>query len=384
MKKNYEKMVLYGAGYNGQKFYYSFKDRDQISYVIDNYKTYFNERLHVYRLEDVCDELNKDIILVAAEWESYIAIKENLKKRGLVEFYDFLPAEAYDKKIAVLHGNCYMDAYGEYLHNSRAFCDKYYIYKVKQIHLNTEKKLDDNLLRNCDLFIYQDIKNDNPYSSELADSAILPKLKRDCRKIIVPNLVGYGKCYYPYCSNEHNGNPLKSAPYNLFLKNEAIDYAYKKCKGFSIDDILCEYMNYGEKKEESIFREFDIVINKIKKRELNWSIKVSDYFLLNYQSQKIFMDLYHIGYEFMLFICQQLGEILQLEDAFETIIQKKYDETEEMVHPSVRKALGISWRETYIRLSEGKDNKLNSKKNMDTREYICQYIYWWYGDSIDN
>lgn len=376
-------LILYGAGFNAQKFFFSFENRSEISFVIDNSKTYFNENVEVYTLDAALGCLNNQLILVAAEWESYLSIKHELEEHGLHEFTDFIPAELYNKKMVLLHGNCYMDAYEEYLRKSRCFKSRYFIYKIPQIHLNSEKKVPEELLANCNLFIHQDIKADNPYSEELSDIVLLPKLNKDCKVVTVPNLVGYGRWCFPHIDNAHKAQREKSSLYMMFGYNYVLEEIFENNFNMALGEVVQRYLTYSTENIKDIWASFDYQIGRIKEREKCWDIKVSNYILEHYKNEKLFMDSYHIAPKFMRYICCELGHLLELEDADDVIISKVYDETEEFVPISVKQALQLEWDDMIIRNNYIGGNKLVVDKPMDIKEYVKEYLYWWHDIVIE-
>ena len=126
-----KKYVLYGSGWEAEKFMYRFDARDDIDYVIDGYHTGTFHDMPIYHIDAAPDDLSEHTILVAAEADSYFAIVEMLKKRGFDNFYWTRSIKGNDKrKKVIINCNCYRIVYQNYLCHSRDFNKKYEIVEV--------------------------------------------------------------------------------------------------------------------------------------------------------------------------------------------------------------------------------------------------------------
>lgn len=85
------------------------------------------------------------------------------------EIRDFIYYDSYNKKIAVLHGNCHMNVVHEYLASSEEFINKYVIYPIPRIQVNSKGYIEQSLLEICDLMIIQDIQEENAYGFKLSE-----------------------------------------------------------------------------------------------------------------------------------------------------------------------------------------------------------------------
>ena len=68
-----KKYILYGAGWQAEKFLYNFKEREAVSYCIDGYRTGTFHGLPIYTLSNAPD-INKHKVIVTALWEKYVQI----------------------------------------------------------------------------------------------------------------------------------------------------------------------------------------------------------------------------------------------------------------------------------------------------------------------
>ena len=194
MEKRY---IIYGVGVEAERFVFCNSDiLGKIKLCIDK-----NDRKEFYRIP-VCklNEINgnredEQIIVAAGDEKMYFEMRQNLVDLGLIEFRDFVWTKAFRKKIVVVNANCHGPAVVKYLQLSPAFCKEYMVYPVPEIHLNNEIPL--NLLKNTDVYIHQDIRENNSISYKLSDAYICPQLKQGVINVCIPNLVGMGKWMFP-------------------------------------------------------------------------------------------------------------------------------------------------------------------------------------------
>lgn len=361
-----KKYVLYGAGWYAEKFLYRFKEKDRIEYCIDRYKKGFFHGYPIYELEDAPD-IKHYTILVTAVWEYYGSIRDALKKKGLVEFVDFLWAEAFGKKITIINANCYEGFYRRCLCMSRSFTEEYIVWNVPQIQLNKERCIQEELLEACDLYIHQDIRPDNSFSYKLSDEYILPRLKTGCRTVTVPNLVGMGKWNFPSARQREvrEGKPL------LFWRDAILDAA---CEQYGSLTEIKRYVMSEELISENTVRElFSEFLSKLEKRERNWDITISDYILQNYKTQKIFYDIDHLADGVMQEIGRRLWRKLGITDV-DGKVEYLLNWNEMFTFSCVKKALGLTYEEKYIR--KGRDLLWGTE--MDIDEYIREYAWRFY------
>lgn len=369
-----KKYVLYGTGWYAEQFLYNFKEKDKIAYCIDGIKTGIFHGFPIYTLRDAPDIENYKII-VTAVWENYIEIKKRLREIGLTEFQNFIWADAFGKKIAVINANCHGEFYKRFLYQSESFSEEYIIWNVPALHMQRESCISEELLKVCDLFIHQDIRPDNQIGYKFSDEYILPLLKRECRTIVVPNMVGMGKWNFPTAVSKE----YRYGTWAMFCRDTILDDAYSKYK--NVKDIKKHVASPDIYPEEKVRELFEGCINRLIEREKNWDVKISDYILENYQTEKLFYDYDHASDSVMQEIGRRLCEKLGIRDITEKLVYPLNWE-ESFTFPYVKKALGIRYEETYIRESGKKEIVFNRKK-MDLDEYIREYVWWFYGDYIE-
>lgn len=369
-----EKYVLYGAGWYAERFLYNFPSKARIDYCIDGYQEGEFHGYPIYTLEHAPD-IKKHMVIVAAVWEAYKQIREYLKDLSLKEFQDFIWAEAFGKKIAVLNANCYGRIYKKYLCQSQCFTTEYILWEVPLIHFNEERCISNDLLRACDLYIHQDIRKDNRFGFQLSDEYILPQLKESCRIITVPNMVGMGKWMFPTGTSKPE-RQYRGGKVGPFFRDFVIDNAYEQFKSVKkIKKYILKEKPFSEKEVKDLFSDF---IMKLKEREKNWDIMISDYILENYKTEKIFYDADHPGEGVMKEITKRIGVRLGIND-IDGEIEYKLNMFEEFVFPYIQEALGLIYEEKYVR---DRYSEFDCRE-MDIDEYIREYIWWFYGEYIE-
>ena len=382
-------VILYGgATWQAEKFYYQYVKRDSITFFANRQAGgKFHER-EIVSLKDISD-LSKYTIVVATPWWEYEKIKNEFIRQGLREFHGFYYWEAYIKKIAVIHANCNGLAYREFLRKSQEFSSKYFIYPLPAIHENHEKNIDESLLKECELFIHQEIRKDNEFSYYFSDEYILPRLKKSCKKIIIPKLGNYADIIFPvsYVTDTPKLKLGGAANDMLFQGNRIIDEAFQKRK--NIDGIIAEFVDVdiaSQEDEEKCKKNFHDKIEMLKEREKTWDVKISDYIIENYRDYKLFTDTVHPSRMLIMEICHRIADVLMLKNTENIFIEEDYEMVESFVMPWVKKVLGLRFKEEYVRTNsrinwEGNARLKDGK--MDLREYIREYVYWKYGEFLD-
>ena len=385
MSKRY---VLYGAGWQAECFYYQFEEKDKIDFVIDaNREGDFHGR-SIYRFEKVPCDLREYEIIIAAEIEPYFAIRKILEDNNYHNYVWSKTKLTDNRKIVIIQANCHGPVYQEFLLKNEWFNEHYRIIEIPQVqlypnHCFTYGGLPVDLLENCDVYIHQDIRAENKISYLISDEYVLPRLKRGCKCITVPNMVGFGRFLYP---TTRKGEEMRTTNYlgggckTPFWSDTLIDSFYHKYRDLSKivkhltqgDDTLCDMTK----------QLFEDCIQKLEKREENWDVKISDFIKENYRSEKLFYDEDHPTPFLMNEICNRLGNIMGLPDNSKgDLIDMRWQEA--FVYPFVQNALELHWSDSVVR----KNNisiicdKL-SGGGLDLRIYIRQYIWWKFYDLL--
>lgn len=372
---NKRKLALFGCGFEGEKIYYQLmRSGISLERVFDNYKTGTFYGIVITRLPDDFSSLKEYYILVSSPIY-YFEIKKQLEEYGLKEFDDFVIGKSYHKKLVVVNANCYREVICQYLNSSKQFQKQYYIYHTKPVFEAGEEGIREDLLRQCDLFIHQDIREDNLYGYRVSDKYARSLLKSECIDITIPNMVGMGQAFYiQSCNNKHTKNIHEgiSLPFGMFPYGDVIIDDMLE-NGNSIEEIIERFKSGTAFSRKEIQNNFTDVILKFKEREKNWDIKIIDYIMENYKTMKVFYDAKHPTNPVMYQIAKRLLEYMGI---FGDEISCAFNlgGYELPIYPEVRETLGLDYGGINELLRTNTHCKLTD--DMDIDEYIRQYIFW--------
>ncbi len=365
--RNNRPIALFGVGFRGERFFYINNKRENIKMCFDN--NGYGEEFHgIPVLSPEPSILRKYFVIITIE--DYRPIRNQLEEYDLKEFEDFIGWEFYDKKIALIHGNCYRRIWDKCLKSSKEFSRVYALYDNPEIHLNSQKIVRESALRHCDLLIAQDIQADNMYGYSLSFEYIRKQVPEICKIVVVPNLVGLGKGFFPQGKIKID----KKVKRDIFPEADV-----------NIDRMVqggADWIQIGEKLKENIYQKeyiisnFNLYIDKMLEREANWDIKIVDYILHNYKTEKIFFDTRHPTNTVLEEIIRRLLLFLGMSANFDHA-DDEISEEEMPVYPCVKEALGLEWDTKAIR--NNNQHRL-MPGTMDMIQYIKEYIFWNYGD----
>lgn len=382
MKKQY---ILYGAGWEAERFYYRFDDRNQIEFVIDANKKGTFHGLKIYRFEDIPCDLKNYKIIIATEIAPYFSIRKLLKAN---EYHNYTWSKVIGgsdgRKIVLVNANCYGRAYKEYLLSNQWFNERYRIIDIPAIHEYVkydDKDIPGELLEACDVYIHQDVRAENQFSYFLSDEYILPRLKRECISVTVPNLVGFGRFLFPTVQGGFKKIDIAGSPWQLFAEDAFIDSFYQKYP--DINELIEHITTDSPLSDEEVIKIFKECMLKLKKREEKWDIKISDFIMENYKDEKLFSDINHPTPYLMKEICERLGRYLGLEGKVGNI-KEDLGAVEGFVWPFVKNALGLRWSQRHVRRNNVSLSwtKL-AGESLDIREYIREYVWLEYEELLN-
>lgn len=379
-----KRYVLYGAGWEAERFYYRFDERDQIEFVIDANKKGTFHGLDIYRFEDIPGNLKKHIIIIATEIEPYFSIRKLLKANEYNHYiWSKVIGGSDGRKIVVVNANCYGRVYKEYLLSNQQFNEHYRIIDIPAIHEYAKYDTGDiprELLEACDVYIHQDVRTENQFSFFLSDEYILPQLKKECISITVPNLVGFGRFLFPTMQGAFKKIDIAGSTWAPFLEDTFIDSLYQE--HHDINELIEHIISDSSLTDNEIIKIFEECMIKLKKREEKWDIKISDFILENYKDEKLFSDVNHPTPYLMKEICERLGRYIGLEGKTENI-KEDLGGVEGFVWPFVKNALGLRWSQEHVRRNNVSLfwTKLVGE-SLDIREYILEYVWWKYEELL--
>lgn len=370
------KYILWGRGVDAERFYYQYRNKINILFCVDSNcceGSRFHE-LEVYPPEAV-DGVDAKILIATRQY--YYEIKETLTNKGYLEYQDFIYCFDFDKKIVFIHGNCHCRVIKKYLQSSDIFSKNYMFGDWPFIFEFDEEGLDEQKLKACDVFIHQDIQRNNSKGYCFSDEYILPKLKKDCIEICIPNLYDFPKAmFFSQSKINPRGGKIGRRDNPFSYAEEAIDKAISE-NIFEETEILD--MLQGD------FEDYGVIQNQWKSdllkwriREEGWDIAIIDFIEENYQKKQLFYDIGHPSNHLLKEMANRILRLLGIDELVKDIdAEWELDAHEVPVYPCIRRALCLEWAQQFLRKNSFEKIILGNS-NMDLEEYIREYIYWSY------
>lgn len=307
---------------------------------------------------------------------------EKVKSLHLKEFDDYIIDKYYNRKIVVMYGNCHMGSLSEILDKCKPFTDEYVIYPIPLVcDVKSVDFFQHPVFRYCDLFIHQSIQINNRYGKAYASENIIQMLKDSCKVVSVPNVYHLPMCFFPQYTEDIE---LKKES-TVFFRDSIIDEYCKKHGGIS--DIVRAYKDANYYSQEFIEEKWNKFIDTIRKREVEWDVKISDFLINNANKKIMFYDPNHPTEIIIKFIAKGLLDLLgiKLEDAtnIDNIMITKLDSFEMPICQSVIDYFGMDYNlENRILRNSGVKR---TKATMRLKQYIKQYISMiWQDKSFSN
>lgn len=284
------------------------------------------------------------------------------------------------KKKVIVYGNCHANNIALILKQINEFTEEYEMIEVKPVfEINDVSYFDTIDFKSCDLFIHQAIRKNNRYGEEFSSERIIERLSKDCRIIAIPNVYHLPQCFFPQYTEEKEFKFKNGI--TAFFRDEIIDELYKK--GYSDKKIAELYVNHEFYDVNSIKKEYENFIEKVKLREKDWNIKVVDFIERECVSSKLFYDPNHPTNYFFKYIVKELLTILDIkynEKCVDEIKVIDLDTYEMPITTQVRKVLNMTFEEEEIR-------KTGAKiliERMYIKQYVKQYTaFEWQNDELD-
>ena len=169
------RLVIYGAGLTAEKFLCLYHNKYSISFFIDRNASRKFHGIPVYTLDEAVSYLNNELIVVMAKNERIEnEIVTQLDEKGFFEYENYISLRKFNKKLAILYGNCHFSVLEEFFQNVPEFIDEYYIdrYYVGNRDKSKREPLDGEFHR-CELLITQDIREQNSFEIMVFDHCFL-------------------------------------------------------------------------------------------------------------------------------------------------------------------------------------------------------------------
>lgn len=390
--QHHDKIVLYGTGLEGEKFYCRYSKQYDIVYCLDKRRRTNFHGKRVYSLDEIEIDAKKYFLVVAVGALLYHEVKVELEQYGFKEFEDFIWSGAFQKKIVYLYGNCHMKALEQYLNMNPFFVRDYFArsYDItKEVPTEWE-------LGYCDVFITQDIREDNYLGKASCDELI--KKHTIGENIVIPNLYGYNM-FFPQI-NYRAPNEIVHRNVKVHLSKEAIDVESLGERG-KVTAHNFTYLMFGEggdtyidtmyhmgctiteiknnilKKEIWSKREiqdnFDTVLARIKEREKQCNLTISDYIEKNFQRFRLFYNPSHPTGMITRAKGERILQFLGVESDDELYFYNGLGADEIPIYGCVKRALGLEFEQHIYR----RDSSMTlTNRPEDLEEYIANYIAW--------
>lgn len=369
---------MWGTGINSINFTYQHSIK--IIAYIDNHKAkdgvFDNgrERVKVFHPDEAEALIKKYFVVVAVSENAYWEIKKQLDNFGLTEFSDYCFHEVYEKKIAVIYGNCHVVPIKEGLGASSAFSEQYGFYPlrvIQSIAKNNGEDLKSRVFECCDLLIHQAIQKKNRYGEEYASESILKRINQKSIVIAIPNLYGLPKCFFPQMIYDMPEKWVNGRGYYSW-RDKYIEEIYFGKQG-GVEDIVNE-IKFGEiVNATDLMDQYGFFIEKLRLRECEWDVKVADW-IMETKTEQLFYDINHPTGVVLKYIIREIIKILQLVDDPDLSNLCELDAYELPIYGQVMKVFKMEWKNNYILRKHCKYTLTN--RQIDLRQYIEQYIKW--------
>lgn len=379
-----KEIIIWGVGVTARSLYYKISTelwgggiKFEVKYFVDNAPIDKFYGLNVYR--PTRENCSKYLVVVASR-VYYEDISHELTEFGLEELYNYIPFEALGKKIVLLHGNCHTDIIKRYLNTSKTFIDRYWIYPLPMIQNNKKGYIKDHLLKNCDVFICQDIRESNPYDIRLSAEYLLER--SGGTKILFPNLFGLGKIIFP---QSETGVPREGDMWNN-PRGVGIEGGLFNYRDVNIDRLwnggerdihkIAEYLESDIYEEKWVRDNFKRIIEKWEQRETLCDIKVLHYIQSEYQKTQLFWEPAHPCNVVFKKLSGEILRLLKISESELGEIDFSFGVAEMPIYKCVRRALGLQYENESIRNTPPVEMAKLTEEEMDLEEYVREYCYW--------
>lgn len=373
--KIYDGIVIRGTGLHAARCTYLFM-KENIPIIC--YLTKDTKECSVFRNKPVYsahdNPYGSNYIVVATKPDIYTDIADELRASGKKEFLDFAYYEWFLKDLVLLHGNCHMEILKQFLLSSTEFFDRYAVYPYPLLVSSTTVfRIEPEIFNHIDIWIHEDIREDNIFGFEVSDNYIRRFIKKDVIEIRIPHLYGMGRMFFPQVISLRDG---RNEPINDGIDTDGLflhgDKVIESClrKGMRLNQIIEFCQSDSAMTKEEILDNYQNCLNKVRAREGSWDIKLSDFIVKEYRKKKLFYDDGHPTNVVMEYVAREVLNILDIHAddlrCFETM-----DAHEKPVYPCVKKILDLEWDECEIR-----QNGKKLSDHMDFAEFIREYCYW--------
>lgn len=374
-----QQICVWGASVTALSFSIQCKNTEIVAYI-DSNKTqeeFLGTGIKIYKPEDALVILKSYFIVIATSDNAFWEIKKKLEDIGLIEFKHFCFHAVFNKKIAILYGNCHMSVVKDRLKNNCEFTKIYGIYPLRLIHEIYTSGLSDlsnSVFEYCDLFIHQDIQHGNRYGEKYASENVIGRLHSTCKIIAVPNVYGLPKYMFPQIDCTFCQKTILSHNFYSF-RDVIIEKLYQD--GKSVDYIVNSIKYENVFPEKNVIFQYDLFKEKLLRRQKNWDIDIIEFYKKNCRIKHLFYDINHPTGVLLEYIANKVLEIIginPLDDKYcSNIILDTY---EVPIYGCVMDIMGMTWENDYILKKSSKYTYSGTCLNL--KNYVEQYLKWHY------
>lgn len=401
-------IIIWGCGYRGKWFAEKYKDRYNICYYVDN-KVHQNEIVYtgdghavynpVFLQKEDMDRYT--IIIAIDKWEEVllhlnvdsIKIFENCIPWEYVEYKSFNPEIlhflsskeekertigkfAKGKKICVPFGLCHLQAYKRLLMKNDEFSEKYIFIDFLPLDRIGDMLQEEAIYSTGDIFLLGIIPKNPRFKLDMLVTENIKKWSRsDCRIISITSATFKG--YFPQHTEHRNyGCDQNGIPIVKYFVwgDKNINKMFKM--GLSTGEIIRKILDTDYYEAERCRKYCENELSILEKAEEKCDVKIADYLRTIYDKTLAYYSWTHPIPIILIEIARRIALLLGIEDDFmrfkdEDFLQMNLNE--EIVYPSVLKALGLQ-DEEYLYRKVRPGRMLFMGKRLSTEEYISKYI----------
>ena len=358
------KIVLFGVGPYGRRFYKEQKDRLNIVRCVSNVKEEWGDKAFLGELSvskfDIEDIAPDEYIIICGP-VAFEQIEMQLTGHGLRMFYDFLDYRLADamienKKVALFRGSCVLRDIYETIRKIPSFSEVYEaIFAADNYTLfKYDKKIVYYITQVCDLYIYS-------YRILRQDSVHIigqDELPKDCLRLSVSNISFNG--FWPQSASELTEyNEYLLTPYTVKRHMNYYHMMYRD-RDNNINELIEQGKDWQEiyqiisdddyYSEKQVMRNLKVGFKSIEIAEKFADIQVLPYIREHYKDTVLFQDNMHMNKNVLWEYVRKIYARLNLQD--ERFEEFKKDAPEyvhhggaQPIYPSVIKKLGLTWIE---------------------------------------
>lgn len=414
-----KKINIYGTKESALVFLLANKDRIKVNKFIDgqistekkidiSYFDHSEQYVAIPVLKAIKD-LKQYYTVVATSVKTYWIIKKVLEKLGFEEFDNFEYFATFNKKIALVYGNCNAHGVATILSFSKIFNEKYGFYPVQPTFelyregISVTSQYNNKILKKASLFLYQDVRLNNQYGAEFSSIPLLNKVSCSCRKICIPNFVKLPEFLFP--QSQYIDAPitlLKCASQKDILspftsRDCFIDRYHESRKLCSLVNMICK----DDVIDHNLIKDlFDLFVEKISKRDKNWDVKTKNFILKNYKNHQLFYDLRHPSRYLLTYVSEEVLKILNMQSCCSSLenssipVYRSFcssggrfvdlDCEEVPIYNSVFKSLNLEFSRQLMHQSYVRNEPFHSLIGVRTVEdYVRDYMMFNYGKLIN-